>query len=83
MNSTDIDNEKVSKHKKRFHRHGRIKCLARSVWCNKRNGSKLTSVRLGTLCPICGFNPNETAKKWMRETRLQTRRTRDYRLPAK
>ena len=82
MNS-ELDNAKVNKHKKRLHRHGRIKCLARSVFCSKRNGSKLTSVRLGTLCPICGFNPNETAKKWMRETRLQTRRTRDYRLPAK
>ena len=83
MVNNELDNAKVNKHKKRLHRHGRIKCLARSVWCNKRNGSKLTSVRLGTLCPICGFNPNETAKKWMRETRLQTRRTRDYRLPAK
>ena len=83
MVNNELDNAKVNKHKKRLHRHGRIKCLARSVWCNKRNGSKLTSVRLGTLCPICGFNPNETAKKWMRETRLQTKRTRDYRLPAK
>ena len=81
MNS-DMDNEKVSRHKKRLHRHGRIKCLARSVFCSKRIGSKLTTVRLGTLCPICGFNPNETAKKWMRETRLQTRQTRDYRLPV-
>ena len=83
MINGEMDNEKVSRHKKRLHRHGRIKCLARSVWCNKRNGSKLTSVRLGTLCPICGFNPNETAKKWMRETRMQTRRTCDYRLSAK
>ena len=83
MVNNELDNTKVNKHKKRLHRHGRIKCLARSVWCTKNVGNKQTSVRLGTLCPICGFNPNETAKKWMRETRLQTKRTRDYRLPAK
>ena len=83
MMNSELDNESASKYTKRFHRHGRIKCLARSVWCTKNVGNKQTSVRLGTLCPICGFNPNETAKKWMRETRLQTRRTRDYRLPAK
>ena len=82
MNNGDMDNDKVSKHKKRLHRHGRIKCLARSVWCNKRNGAKLTSVRLGTLCPICGFNPNETAKKWIRETKLEARRSRAWRVPV-
>ena len=82
MINGDRDNDQVSKHKKRLHRHGRIKCLARSVYCSKRNGQKLTSVRLGTLCPICGFNPNETAKKWIRETRMQTNGKRAYSFPV-
>ena len=83
MLDTDIDNEPVSRYTKRFHRHGRIKCLARSVWCSKNVGNKPTSVRLGTLCPICGFNPNETTRKWIRDTRLQAGKGRAYSFPAK
>ena len=83
MINGEMDNEKVSRHKKRLHRHGRIKCLARSVFCSKRNDGKLTSVRLGTLCPICGFNPNETTRKWIRDTRLQAGKSRAYSFPAK
>ena len=84
MSSTDIDNEPASKHQKRIHRHGRFKYLARSVFCCKRIGSKMTTVRLGTLCPHpgCGFNPNETTRKWIRETRLQAGQKRAYSSPA-
>jgi len=81
MNS-ELDNQPVSRYTKRFHRHGRIKCLARSVWCTKNVGNKPTTVRLGTLCPICGFHPNETAKKWIRETKLAARRSRAWRVPV-
>ena len=82
MVNNDLDNDLASKYSKRIHRHGRIKCLARSVWCTRNIDNKQTSVRLGTLCPICGFNPNETAKKWIRETKMEARRSRAWRVPV-
>ena len=57
-----------SKFARVIHRHGRIKCLARSVYCCSIVDGRQSTVRLGTLCPVCGFSPNETARRWQRET---------------
>ena len=51
------------------HWHGRILFTVASTYLQIRRAptGRLQTVKVGVLCPVCGFHPNETAKDMTRQ----------------
>lgn len=57
----------VRKHGKVFHLHHGVKMHVSAVRIDRRVGKRVISTRVGTLCPICGFQGNDVDRERARQ----------------
>ena len=58
----------VRPHGKTFHSHCGQTVLVPAAWIILRRGGKLRRIRIGEICPACGFLPNDVYKRANIET---------------
>ena len=55
--------KKVKSHGKEFHIHGADKIFAPSIWIHQRRNGKMSRIKVGVTCFICGVRYNDRYKR--------------------